>query len=105
MLFRSADTWNLSLTRMATDFLGLPHLESEKERGLDYEEYLRLLLLAKSADSVTRSLMDLTEMNIRQISGRENFCLDTCLASIEVELCASVGRQEINAVRRYSYDE
>ena len=72
--------------------------------GLDYDDYLRLLLLSKDADSLTGSLMDLVEWNIQQEKGRPDFRLDSCVDALRVELHASVGRNEYAIERSYGYN-
>ena len=72
--------------------------------GLDYKGYLRLLLFLKSADSLTKSLMDLVEWNVRLEKDRPDFRLDNCLDALRVELHAGVGRNEYTIERSYGYN-
>lgn len=74
------------------------------EHGLNYKEYLRLLLLTKTEDAVTGALMDLTEYNIRQTEGRANFRLDCCVDAIRVEITADAGSSSYTCSRSYGYD-
>ena len=105
-LWKTEATWQVGLWSVGGALLGFDTADaSTVSRGLDYEEYLRLLLLTKSADSLTASVTDLVEMNVRRIDGREGFCLDCCLASIEVELRAEVAGQKMQIARSYSYED
>ena len=105
-LWKTEASWQLNLGSVGAALLGFDTADVSLDRhGLDYEEYLRLLLLPKGADELTRSLMDLVEMSIRAKEGREGFRLDNCLDSIEVELRAEVAGRELTVTRRYGYEE
>ena len=103
-LIKDAASWQLPLRALAfMRFTGDTYRHGS-ESGLGYEEYLRLLLLTRDADSLTRSLMDLTEQRIRTEYGRTGFCMDTCLDALRVELHAAVGRHEYSITRSYGYN-
>ena len=103
-LIKESSSWQLPL--MALIFIRLTgdsyrHTDGS---GLDYKGYLRLLLFLKSADSLTGSLMDLVEWNVRLEKERPDFRLDTCLDALRVELHAAVGRNEYSIGRSYGYN-
>ena len=101
-LVKDAASWQLPLS-------GLPFLRGygasghHNADGLDYGAYLRILLFLKSADSLAGSLMDLTELNIRE-AGRPAFRMDCCIDALRVELHASVGRNTYQTERSYGYN-
>lgn len=47
--------------------------------GLDYEGYLAMLLYMTDIKKVSLRLMDVMEMDLRRMSGNENFRMDLCL--------------------------
>ena len=102
-LVKDSASWQLSLA-------GLPFLRFRQSTGhhnasgLKYEEYLRILLLTKSADSLTASMMDLVEMNIRKERSRPDFRLDCCLDALRVELHTTAGRNEYVIERSFGYN-
>ena len=103
-LIKDSTSWQLPFRSLIFIRLtGNSHRHTD-ENGLDYKEYLRILLFLKSADSLTGSLMDLVEWNVRQEKERPDFRLDTCLDSLRVELHAAVGRNEYSIERSYGYN-
>ncbi len=104
-LMKDASSWQLSLAN-------LTHLQEEQSdqhsslKGLDYSWYLRLLLLTEDEDSLTESMMDLMEHQIRHKEGHEGFRLDNCLVSMKLLFRA---RQDdlflLEAERSYNYEE
>ncbi len=54
-------------------------LEGESYGELDYGQYLQLLLLTRSRQSLVERSMNLIELNIREVEGYEGFQLDHCI--------------------------
>ena len=103
-LIKESSSWQIPLRSLIfLSLTGNTHRHTD-ENGLEYKDYLRLLLFLKSADSLTGSLMDLVEWNVRLDKERPDFRLDTCLDSLRVELHAAVGRNEYSIERSYSYN-
>ena len=103
-LVKDSSTWQLPLWSLIfLRYFGDTYRYTNGS-GLDYDDYLRLLLLSKDADSLTGSLMDLVEWNIQQEKGRPDFRLDSCVDALRVELHASVGRNEYAIERSYGYN-
>ncbi len=102
-LLKDDSSWKLSLNALS----GLMEAESagdESSGGLDYQWYLRILLLMESQESVTSALMDLTEYNMRIQNGRKTFRLDSCVETAEVSLTAGIQNHSFSIVRSYGYD-
>ncbi len=76
----------------------------EKEEGLLYEDYLRILLCFQDKVTTTFRLMDIVEMDIRQTEGNESFRMDGCIDSIgaDIKYSATDGRQ-YDIFRSYGY--
>ena len=87
-LIKTPGQWNLSLESA----LGISEeiLESEvtdqEGTGLNYEEYIRILLYTTPLESRTLRMMDTVEMNIRQMDGQENFRMDDCVAAFRTQM-------------------
>ena len=61
---------------------GVDALRKENKEGLTYQDYLRVLLMMKSSDVKTSRCMDMMEMTLREIPGKENFHLTAvCIQS------------------------
>ncbi len=103
-LVKSSADWQLPLSALVFLRLTGDWYRHGSESGPEYGEYLRMLLLLKNADSLTGSLMDLVEWNIRLEKERPDFRLDTCLDALRVELHAAVGRNEYTIQRSYGYN-
>lgn len=96
-LIKGEGEWNLSLenalgltVESVGDMVGEGNSSNdENESGLDYEDYLRLLLFMVPLEDRTGRCMDIVEMNIREVAGYENFCLDQCVAAITFQMVFS----------------
>ena len=83
-IVKTADSWKTGFLEM-TD---LRHAGGGSgEKGLDYEEYLRMLFFVERMDIKTERLMDLMEMNIRKTAGNQNFRIDACMDCFTGEIC------------------
>lgn len=101
-LAKSDQTWQLPLQALA--WIGQDAAGSGSAEGLDYREYLCLLLLTQSGDSLADALMDLTEHVMRTEMGRPVFRLDVCVAAVELAFDVRAGRQTWHIGRSYAYD-
>lgn len=78
--------------------------ENNGGKGLDYQGYLRLLLMARAQKTLTLRCMDLMELDIRKKPGYENFFFDSCLDRISVEILFQGPEGEIwSGKRSYRY--
>lgn len=96
-LIKGEGEWNLSLENalgltveavggMAGEEISSDH---DGKSGMDYKDYLRLLLYVTPLEDRTGRCMDIVEMNIRKVAGYENFCLDQCIASVTFQMVFS----------------
>ena len=92
-LFKSDETWRLSLTNMFgfRDFLN----GGDLGEGMYYEDYVRARLFMVDLGIKTMRLADIIEMDVRKTAGNAAFKLDHCLDTF----CA-----EIQIRTRYGYD-
>ena len=51
---------------------------------MDYEDYLRILFTFTSKEKSVMRTMDMIELNIRQIEGKERFRFDACIDAISM---------------------
>lgn len=74
------------------------------ERGLSYEDYLRVMLFME--DDTTKNLraMDIMEMDIRLTPGNAYFCMDACFDSCvgDISITSAFGYR-FDIQRRYGY--
>lgn len=77
---------------------------AEQKNGMDYKQYLEILLLFVDNEQITYKSMDLIEMNIRKASGNEDFRMDGLaedfLANLVFEI-PQFGSYQI--VRKFGY--
>lgn len=89
--FKSKDTWRVGINEIfeICDNRDLKDIESS-DSGLEYSEYLKLMLMLKSPETVYYRMMDMIQINIRR--KQSWFLINKCLYSAEV-------RSEIEAKR------
>lgn len=91
-LIKSAETWNLSLEGLKK--IGTQDDTKEgadSESGLDYQGYLRVLLLISPKETLSMRCLDLIESNI-QVNGQSMFRADSCISNLEVDSKCSLRR-------------
>lgn len=102
-LLKSSEDWHFGLENMLS-FGG--SMETQKsDKGLSYEDYLRILLCLQDKETSTFRLMDIMEMDIRQTPGNSCFRMDACIDSICAEILFGAGEEEkpYTITRRYGY--
>ena len=81
-LIKDKNTWHYSLTNIledAWDDFVNGQTKKDKNEGLDYQDYLRILLLLCGEEDMTMRAMNMVEADIRQTEGNKAFRLDGCL--------------------------
>ncbi len=101
-LFKDASSWGTSLSRLS-------ELSSDTEsegssKGLEYDDYLQILMYTMSEDDLISRTGDMIEYNKRIADYNEDFRLDLFLRSLETEIHADVGSYELTVNRSYGYD-
>ena len=76
-LVKSSETWKTSFSGMLGFGKG-----ASGDTGLDYEGYLRMLVLMTDLQTKTMRLMDIMEMDIRETPGNLHFRIDGCIDSL-----------------------
>lgn len=105
-LLKGEGDWNLSLSSVvamtAASMTGMPVATNDK--GLSYKDYLRLLLYITDKELKVERTMDVVEMDIRNITNKESFSLDNCIASIDIQMiCSSIYGYTSLIKRSHSY--
>lgn len=106
-LIKDSTSWKLGLSNLVNvlEVLSDTDNQGKEEGGLDYQEYLRLLLFLDNKEEQVMRTIDMIEGCMQQLEGREQFKMDVCLEAIEMELRLKGGyRQEWNIIRSYGYD-
>ena len=60
-------------------------------RGLNYQEYLSIMLFLQNQDTRTFRAMDIMEMDIRKTAGNSRFRMDACFDTYQANLSVSSG--------------
>lgn len=98
-LVKDKDSWSTQLSNLRAN------TAISTEKGVNYEEYLRILLMSVSEQKLILRIMDMIELNLRQVEGKENFELDACIDAISVSFQIAGPENKIwQAERMYSYD-
>lgn len=82
-LIKCSDNWHYGLDH-ALHIGGItPENTSE---GMDYADYLRVLLAMEEKDKITIRAMNMVEADIRNTPGNEAFRLDGCIDALEISV-------------------
>ena len=98
-LVKDSSSWKTQLSDLRAD-TGI-----STEKGADYEEYLRILLMSVPEQELVMRIMDVIEVNFRQEEGKEKFAFDACIDAVAVSFQIAGPENKIcHAERMYSYD-
>jgi hypothetical protein len=98
-LVKDSGSWKTQLSDLRAD-TGI-----STEKGADYEEYLRILLMSVPEQELVMRIMDVIEVNLRQEEGKEKFAFDACIDTVAVSFQITGPENKIwQAERMYSYD-
>lgn len=101
-LVKTEETWTLSIEHLI-DFRD--HLSEGCGQGLDYEQYLMMLLFLQNMKRSTDRLMDMMQLDIRQTEGNERFRIDGCMDVLCAEIIVeSVSGGTHKVERIYGYE-
>ncbi|MBR0397311.1 MAG: hypothetical protein IJI10_03485 [Eubacterium sp.] len=102
-LVKTEENWQLSISQLPV-FLNSSESGGEEDSdGLDYEGYLRLLLMIKSDTDLTKGLMDLVEDTMRHTEGKSSFRIDNCIDAMSMELAVTAEGRELKTYEQYGY--
>lgn len=98
-LAKSAASWKTQLRNLCVENRG------NNSSGLNYREYLYILLSFSREETLVLRSMDMIEQNIRKIEGRQAFSLDSCIDTISMSfLIDGPEGKTWQADRWYTYD-
>lgn len=100
---KDSASWQLTLSKLAK-----VDAEQAKKgtKGLDYREYLELLVQLKTEKNNIKRGMDMVELGMRGQEGKSSFLLDHCIEAASIELSARVaGAGTVRAVEYRSYED
>lgn len=104
-LVKNSASWQLALSDIGQIFSLLQDGQAKNTSGLDYNDYLQILLFTSSRNNLTFRCMDMIEQNIRLKPGKENFRIDSCMECLEMETSfLSPSGNRWTAIRNYGYD-
>lgn len=103
-IMKTSADWKTGIGQVAGFSGNMPEGETGGQ-GLDYKDYLRIMLYLEQGEAKNMRAMDIMEMDIRQTPGNSRFRMDGCFDSFLSELSVESGfgyRFEIQ--KRYSYN-
>lgn len=102
-LIKSAADWQLSLENLPELLNGLDSVRRGSEDGMNYEDYLQVLLLGVSREEKIERAMDMIELCVRE-KGRKNFRMDSCIVAAEISVDVKANERKVfNVTRAYGY--
>ena len=102
-LIKTADAWQVGFSDIPKLAGGIDAFRKSSGNTF-YEDYLRLFLFIKSGENKINRCMDVVEMSMRQLPGREHYSLDCLVDTIEVEFeVRSEKRKTFTVSKRESY--
>ena len=92
-LVKDSESWQLQLSGLLTLGSGGEWNEGkDTASGMNYEEYLQILLFLTSADEASMRSLDLIEQHMRLEKGMEWFRIDHCITKMEIDSRCSLRR-------------
>lgn len=83
-LVKKAESWQVEFIDILMA-LEEPETFYRESSGLTYQDYLRLMLLMKSEEKKIEGCMEVIELSMRGISGKEHFSMDCAIDTLEAE--------------------
>ncbi|MCD8154481.1 MAG: DUF5702 domain-containing protein [Clostridiales bacterium] len=104
-LVKAAADWQISLENLPDLLGGLDTMRRGNSSGMSYQDYLQVLLFSAGRNVKIQRGMDMIELSVRALTGRENFRLDTCITAMEASVDVRANSSKIFTVtRQYVYD-
>lgn len=88
-LIKQSDQWQVEFVEILSA-LQSPESFYQEGQGMDYEDYLRLLLLTKTKEERIYGCMEVIELSMREIQGKEQFAMDCAIDSLTGDFDISV---------------
>ncbi len=86
-LLKTEEDWNLHLSTLVEFFMGAETLAVQHNKGLSYEDYLRLQLFATDSHDLAYRAMDLIQTSQREIN--PGFTMSSQIYAMEIRTTAS----------------
>lgn len=102
-LVKTAKAWQVGFSDIPKVIGGIDSFR--KSTGdTSYEDYLRLFLFMRSGEKELARSMDVIELSMRELPGKENYSLDCLVDTMEVEISViAESRKTFTIVERESY--
>lgn len=98
-MIKDGDSWKTQIGNLHEDRI------ETGTKGLNYEDYLRILFLMSSKEKILIRAMDIVEWNIKAMAGKETFAMDTCVDAVSFSFRMQGPEGKVwQADRMYSYD-
>lgn len=78
-------TWSLALENLGRIVEILNKGAADKGKGLDYQDYLRLLLYMSSVSKQKQRGLDLIQLNLQKEKGMEKFKAENCIVAVKTK--------------------
>lgn len=88
-IFKTASDWKTGINSIKNVRGSLS--DDDSGRGLNYKEYLQIMLFLQNQENRTYRAMDIIEMDIRRTAGNGRFRLDGCFDTYQANLSVSSG--------------
>lgn len=103
-LVKSGEDWKTNIKNLA-GFSGSISDETTSGKGLDYRDYLQIMLCLEESTKKNMRTMDIIEMDIRRTPGNAHFCIDACFDSYMADIAiSSAFGYQYEVQRRYGYN-
>lgn len=90
-LVKSAETWQLQLSALFRLGTGDDSLEgTDTEEGIDYMQYMQVLLFLKNDTELSMRTLDRVEQNLKIEQGLEFFRADACITKLKLQNTADI---------------
>lgn len=98
-MYKDEATWQLSLSEVFTIWTSEKGYEGEEvQEGMDYGQYLQILLHLENVETLNMRTLDRVEQNLRFEKGQEYFRADACITKIKLQ-----NEAELWSGYRYSF--
>ena len=103
---KDSSSWQLSISNIPALLTQGDSFVRDHPGGLNYKNYLQILLLAKKQDLLQVRLLDIIESTVRTACARPSFRIDLCIDTVEADFrILAENVFHLTAARRYSYRE
>ena len=105
-VIKNASSWQLTVANIPKLLSREQSFDRDQPGGIDYQGYLRMLLLSGKQENAQKRLLDLVESTIRTVCSRPSFRIDLCVDSLEAAFTIRAENVLVlTATRKYSYRE